>query len=123
MSKPTILTTATDKPDEKDKFGMTADDWKAFDAKSDEDIAADVAADPDAAPIRTGPSKARRISFAKHVRQKLAMTRERFAADYGIPLETLEAWERHDLVPTAVELAYLRLIEREPERAKLDTIA
>ena len=38
---------------------------------------------------------------------------------HGIPLETLRAWERHQVEPTEVELAYLRLIEREPEMAKL----
>jgi DNA-binding transcriptional regulator YiaG len=29
-------------------------------------------------------------------------------------METLLAWERHRAEPTEVELAYLRLIEREP---------
>ena len=38
-----------DRGGERDKHGMTAADWKAFDAKTDEEIAADVAADPDAA--------------------------------------------------------------------------
>jgi DNA-binding transcriptional regulator YiaG len=52
------------------------------------------------------------------VRLKLHMGRETFAAAYGIPLETLRAWERHQAEPTEVELAYLRLIEREPEVAK-----
>ena len=59
------------------------------------------------------------MSFAKHVRQKLAMSREDFAASYGIPLETLNAWERHEVMPSAVEEVYLRLIEREPEAAKV----
>ena len=53
------------------------------------------------------------------VRHKLHMGRETFAAAYGIPLETLRAWERHQVEPTEVELAYLRLIEREPEMAKM----
>ena len=34
-------------------------------------------------------------------------------------METLRAWERHEAEPTPAETAYLRLIEREPERAKL----
>ena len=46
------------------------------------------------------------------------MSREEFAAAYGIPLETLVAWERHRAEPSEVELAYLRLIEREPEMAR-----
>ena len=105
----------------RDKYGMTAEDWRRLDAKTDEEIAADVASDPDAAPIQTPEQlgRMRRVSFAKHVRQKLAMSREDFAASYGIPLETLNAWERHEVMPSAVEEVYLRLIEREPEAAKV----
>ncbi len=110
-----------DRGGERDKHGMTAADWKAFDAKTDEEIAADVAADPDAAPLSTPerPSRARRLALAKLVRQKLRMSREAFAAAYGIPLDTLNAWERHEAVPTAVEEVYLKLIGREPELAKV----
>lgn len=105
----------------RDQYGMTADDWRRFDAKTDEEIAADVASDPDSAPIQTPEQLARmrRVSLAKHVRHKLAMSREAFAAGYGIPLDTLNAWERHQAKPTPAEEAYLRLIEREPERAQL----
>ena len=47
------------------------------------------------------------------------MSREEFAAAYGIPLDALTAWERRTAEPTATELAYLRLIERNPEASKL----
>ncbi len=100
---------------------MTTEEWAAFDAKTDEDTAADVASDPDAAPIQSEEQlkRFRRVSFAKHVRLKLAMSREAFAAAYGIPLDTLKAWERHEAKPTSVEEVYLRLIERQPEQAKM----
>ncbi len=121
MSKPTTSPHVDDRSSDKDHGKMSAEDWKRFDELTDEDIAAAVATDPDAAPIKTGPgpSKARRVSFAKHVRQKLAMSREAFAASYGIPFDTLNAWERHEVKPTPVEEAYLRLIERDPEMARL----
>ena len=64
------------------------------------------------------PTRARRLALAKLVRQKLRKSREIFAENYGIPLETLNAWERHEAKPTPVEEAYLKLIEREPEAAK-----
>lgn len=110
-----------DQPGVKDKYGMTSDDWAAFDAKTDEEIAADVASDPDAARLSTPerPSRARRLALAKLVRQKLRMSREGFAESYGIPLETLKSWEAHEVTPSPVEEAYLRLIEREPDFAKV----
>ena len=47
------------------------------------------------------------------------MSRQAFAATYGIPLDTLLAWERLKAQPTEVETAYLRLIERAPDLVKL----
>ena len=42
---------------------------------------------------------------------------------FAFPFATLLcyylAWERHQVEPTAVEIAYLRLIERAPELAKV----
>jgi DNA-binding transcriptional regulator YiaG len=51
------------------------------------------------------------------------MGRETFAAAYGIPLETLVSWERGHAQPTPTELAYLRVIEREPEITKIVELA
>jgi DNA-binding transcriptional regulator YiaG len=50
------------------------------------------------------------------------MSQEEFAAAYGIPLDALIAWERQQAEPTATELAYLRLIERNPEAAKFVSV-
>jgi putative transcriptional regulator len=99
---------------------MSSDNWSRLDEKTDEEIAAAAASDPDCpAPMTPEQlSKMRRLSLAKLVRQKLRMSRESFSEAYGIPLDTLDAWERHEAIPTAVEESYLRLIEREPERAK-----
>jgi DNA-binding transcriptional regulator YiaG len=76
-------------------------------------------ADPDNPPLTDKQlARFRRPALSMKVRLKLRMGRETFSAAYGIPVETLRAWERHQLEPTEVELAYLRLIEREPEIAK-----
>ena len=91
-------------------------DQAAFDALTDEDISAGIRLDPDAS--ETTPkqwARMRRISPARFIRQKLSMTPRSFAEAYDIPLETLQAWERHQSEPTSVELAYLRRIERLPE--------
>ena len=75
--------------------------------------------DPDGQP----PSEAdlaefRRVSPARHIRMKLGLSPTKFAKAYGIPLQTLLAWERHEAEPNAVELAYLRVIEREPQMVR-----
>ena len=57
------------------------------------------------------------------IRNKLSMTRQRFAEAYGVPADVQEAWERRTLEPTETEMAYLRLIERAPELAKLEPVA
>ncbi|HWE19719.1 MAG TPA: transcriptional regulator [Hyphomicrobiaceae bacterium] len=98
---------------------MTAEDWRRLDAMTDEEITAAALADPDNPPLSDEElAQFRRPALSMKVRLKLHMGREAFAAAYGIPLETLRAWERHQIEPTEVELAYLRLIEREPEMAR-----
>ena len=87
---------------------------------TDEEVIAAALDDPDNPP--TSPerlARMRRISPAKFIRQKLAMSQEGFAAAYAIPLDTLKAWERHEAEPSPVELAYLRAIERVPDATKV----
>lgn len=123
MSKPTTSKPAAE-PNAYPAGGkMTPEDWRRLEELTDEEIAEAVAIDPDAAPIRTPEqlARSRRVSSAKLVRQNLRMSREAFAAAYGIPLDTLSAWERHEANPTPVEEAYLKLIDRAPELAKVAT--
>jgi putative transcriptional regulator len=104
----------------RDKYGMTAEDWRRLDALTDEEITAAALKDPDNPPLTDAQlTEFRRPALSFTVRRKLHMSRETFAAAYGIPLETMVAWERHRAEPSEVELAYLRLIEREPEMTKL----
>jgi putative transcriptional regulator len=98
---------------------MTAEDWRRLEAMTDEEITAAALVDPDNPPLTDEQlAQFRRPSLVMKVRRKLRMSREAFAAAYGIPLETLRAWERFQTEPTEVELAYLRLIERRPEIAR-----
>ncbi len=94
--------------------------WDEVRAMTDEEVRARALSDPDNPP--TPPDrlvKMRRISPARFIRQKLGMSEEAFAAAYGIPLDTLKAWERHEAEPGRVELAYLRAIERSPEATRV----
>jgi putative transcriptional regulator len=105
---------------ERDKYGLTAEDRRRRKSMTDEEIIAAALRDPDNPPLSDERlARFRRPALSMKVRLRLRMGRETFSAAYGIPVETLKAWERFKAEPTEVELAYLRLIEREPEMAKV----
>lgn len=73
-----------------------------------------------AAAVRTGDpdvlaGRVRPLSAVTKMRQKLGLRQTEFADRYHIPPATLDAWERGTIEPDAVALAYLRLIEADPE--------
>lgn len=103
--------------DDNGPIAGTPDDWEP--EMTDEEISMAALSDPDCVP--TPPERLahmRRVSPAKFARQKLGMRIEDFAAVYGIPLETLRAWERHDAEPTPAEATYLRAILNAPEAVR-----
>ena len=103
----------------KDKLVDGGMDWVAFDAMTDEEVTAAAFADPDCPPSTPEQLvRMRRITPARHARMKLRMTLEGFADAYGIPVETLRAWERHQAEPTPAELAFLRAITVAPEAVR-----
>lgn len=87
-------------------------DWAAVDAQTDEEIARDVAEDPDAAPILSEAETASAI--ARSVRARLGISQAEFSARYHVPIGTLRDWEQNRKQPDAPALAYLRVIAREP---------
>ena len=50
----------------------------------------------------------------KHIRIKVGMTQEEFAATFGISLGTLRHWERGDRTPRGPALVLLNLIQKDP---------
>ena len=92
---------------------IDATDWQAVDARTDEDIARNVAADADAAPILTAGETA--AAIARAVRKRLGLSQTEFAARFHVPVGTLRDWEQNRRQPDAPALAYLRVIAREPE--------
>jgi putative transcriptional regulator len=88
-------------------------DWPAIDAQSDDDIARNVAQDPDAPAILTDGETA--AAIARTVRKRLGLSQSQFAARFHIPVRTLCDWEQNRRQPDAPALAYLRVIAREPD--------
>jgi putative transcriptional regulator len=92
---------------------VDATNWQAVDAQTDDDIARNVADDPDAAPILTDGETA--AAIARSVRKRLGLSQAEFAARFHVPVGTLRDWEQNRRQPDAPALAYLRVIAREPE--------
>lgn len=81
-----------------------------------EEIGIAALSDPDAQPLTDEQlSRMRRIPFARHVRLKLGLSQEQFAARFGIPIGTLRDWEQHRSKPDAAAESYLKVIARNPE--------
>jgi len=87
-------------------------DWAALDAQTDDDIARNVASDPDAAPILTDAETA--AALARTIRHRLGISQAEFARRFQVPIGTLRDWEQNRKQPDAPALAYLRVIAREP---------
>lgn len=88
-------------------------DWEAQAALTDEDIARQVAENPDAARILS-PAESWR-GRVRLVRRRSGLSQEEFARRFGIPLPELQDWEEGRVEPDPALRAYLRVIEREPE--------
>lgn len=82
---------------------------------TDDEIEAAALSDPENRPLSEERlAKFRRVPIVKRVRRKLALTQEAFAERFRIPIGTVRDWEQGRAEPDAAALAYLTLIEREP---------
>ncbi len=90
-------------------------DWARIDAMTDADIAHQVAADPDVAPILSDAEHA--SVRVRMVRQRLNLTQAAFARRFRVPLGTIRDWEQGRRRPDAPALALLQIIDREPDAA------
>ncbi len=95
-------------------------DWRAVDATTDSDIAAQIAADADTAPDTTALGEGRVVHPPDHVnvfaiRKKLHMSQERFARRYGFSVWSVRNWEQGRRRPEGPARVLLRVIEADPE--------
>ena len=90
--------------------------------RSDEAIAAAVAGDPDAAPVRSEEEltamlereAARDAYGVARLRRRLGISQVQFASRYRIPLSTLRQWEQGTREPDAATRLLLAVISEEP---------
>jgi putative transcriptional regulator len=76
--------------------------WVAVDAQTDEDIARNVAGDPDAAPILSAAGTV--AAIARSVRKRWGISQAEFSARYHVPIGTLRDWEQNRKQPDAPAL-------------------
>lgn len=95
---------------------LTCEQQARIDAMTDEEREQNALDDPDNPPSTDEELErgvlGRRVRLA---RQAKGLTQEAFAARFRIPVATLRDWEQGRRKPDATSLAYLTVIEREPE--------
>lgn len=91
--------------------------WAAIDAMTDEDIARQVAGNPDAAPLRPDGALDHAVFGARvrRVRQRLGLSQPAFAERFRFPVASLREGEQGRRMPGAATRAYLTVIDREPD--------
>lgn len=72
--------------------------------------------DPEDRPIsRAGLEQGNRAFLIRGTRIGLGLSQPQFAERYHIPVGTLRDWEQARSMPPDYVMAYIRLIERDPE--------
>ncbi len=96
------------------------DNQALIDATTDEDIARQIAEDPDTAPDQSDADPSEFILRspgleARTIRTHLGLTQEQFAARFGINIWTLREWEQHRREPDGPAQTLLRVIAHDPD--------
>ncbi len=96
-------------------------DWAAIDAMTDEDIARQIEANPDAVDLGDAPPEALRVVHppggvsVRGIRAKLDLTQEEFARRFGFSVGAVRDWEQGRKVPEGPTRTLLLLIEDNPD--------
>lgn len=94
-------------------------DWEALRALTDEEIHAQIAADPDAAPEWDWSLDDPKVRImvptdVKAIRAKFGLSQEQFARAFALKLATLRDWEQERRMPHGPARTLLQIIDREP---------
>jgi putative transcriptional regulator len=91
-------------------------DWRAFDAMSDEARHRAAVSDPDAQPATEAQlARARRVPTVRALRKKLNLTQEQFSARFHLPLGTVRDWEQGAHRPDKAAQVLLTVIANDPD--------
>jgi putative transcriptional regulator len=98
-------------------------DWRRAASTTDREIAKQIAADPDTAPIFSARElrRAKRVvappaaEDVRAIRRRLGLTQAEFAARYGFSLETIRNYEQGHRRPAGPARVLLKVIASEPD--------
>jgi putative transcriptional regulator len=99
-------------------------DWAALDALTDEEIDAQIAADPDVAPDISDWSlddprvRIMEPTDVKAIRVKFGLSQEAFAREFGLTLAALRDWEQDRRMPRGPARTLLQIIDHEPQAVR-----
>jgi putative transcriptional regulator len=110
------MTVSKYRPDPAKPIKLTPEQEAYHAVLSDDEITAIAAADPDNPPL-TDDEASRLIAarLIKRTRERLGLTQVVFARRYRINVARLRDLEQGRYTPDSAMLAYLRVIDREPE--------
>ena len=98
-------------------------DWQRVAATTDREIAKQIAADPDTAPVFSARElgRAKRVvpppaaEDVRAIRRRLGLTQSQFAARYGFSVETIRNYEQGHRRPAGPARVLLKVIASEPD--------
>lgn len=99
-------------------------DWAALEALTDEEIDAQIAADPHVAPDMSDLSlddpnvRLMEPVDVKAIRRKTGLSQQEFARTFSLNLAALRDWEQERRMPRGPARALMQIIDREPEAAR-----
>ena len=100
--------------------GIGSDHIKRLRSTTDEEIRAQIAADPDVAPEIIDFSNFRKVynpplPDVKAIRKKLKLSQADFARRFGFSVRTVQQWEQRRAVPDRPARILLRVIDQSPQ--------
>jgi putative transcriptional regulator len=114
---------STVKPKPKAKRTAGEPDWAKIDALTDEEIDAQIAANPDAAPVLDWSLDDPSVVVmepvdVKAIRRKTGLSQQEFARTFSLNIAALRDWEQQRRMPRGPARALMQIIDREPEAAR-----
>jgi putative transcriptional regulator len=114
---------STAKPKHRTTSASVEPDWPKIDALTDEEIEAQIAANPDAAPVLDWSLDDPNVRLmepvdVKGIRRKTGMSQRDFARTFSLNLAALRDWEQQRRMPRGPARALMQIIDREPEAAR-----
>jgi len=96
-------------------------DWAKLKAKTDEEIEAEAAADPDSPPLTEEDlARMRPVSPVKRLRWRLGLSQRDFCSAYGLSLNSVRDWEQGRANPDQAAQTLLKLIAVDPSGIRRD---